>query len=68
MRFYVVSELRGTILGCELSLKAAKSILKALKVSGNIDRVDVEVTAESIRRLLGEIGGYAINEVRVYRK
>ena len=62
MKFYVIQTKQGETIGCETSLKAAKA--KAAEMGYNQDEVEVysvnvAVTAESIRRILGNIGGYA---------
>lgn len=70
MRFYIV-EVRGETVGCETLLRAAhaKGVLYAGK-SGEytVTAVDVEVTAENMRRLLGNVGGYASACAEVWPK
>lgn len=58
MRFYEV-EVEGETVGCELSLKAAKALAKSLGEDWCITVIDAPVNAETIRRLLGNLGGYA---------
>ena len=56
MKFYIL-EVNGETVGCETSLKAAK-----LHINGDdwcITVVDAPVTAETVRLLLGNMGGYA---------
>ena len=56
MKFYIV-EVDGETVGCETSLKAAK-----LHINGDdwcITVLEVAVNAETVRRLLGNMGGYA---------
>jgi hypothetical protein len=61
MRFYVIED-SGETIGCELTLAAAHD-RAASRASGEyeITALEVPVTAESIRRLLGGLGGYATN-------
>jgi hypothetical protein len=66
MRFYIVSEDQGVAwqeIDCFRSfLQARNRALEITKSYGTPTRVmviDVPVTAESIRRLLGHLGGYA---------
>lgn len=56
MKFYIV-EVDGETVGCETSLKAAK--LRITDDDWCITVVEVAVTAETVRRLLGNQGGYA---------
>lgn len=58
MKFYEV-EVDGETVGCELSLKAAKALAKSLGEQWCITVVEAPVNAETIRRLLGNLGGYA---------
>ena len=63
MKFYVIeTEARGETIGCELTRKAAKQTAEAYglgKGEYTIDLVEADVSAETIRRLLGNLGGYA---------
>lgn len=56
MKFYIL-EVNGETVGCETSLKAAK--LRITDDDWCITVVDAPVTAETVRRLLGNQGGYA---------
>ena len=56
MKFYIL-EVNGETVGCETSLKAAK--LRITDDDWRITVVDAPVTAETVRRLLGNQGGYA---------
>lgn len=58
MRFYEV-EVDGDTVGCEVTLKAARVLAKSHGDDWTITAVDVPVTAETIRLLLGKLGGYA---------
>lgn len=60
MKFYVINDDdTGEVVGCELSLKAAREEANKLTNSFNISALEVAVTAETVRRLLGDLGGYA---------
>ena len=64
MKFYVVSDGVGQVVGCERSRAEAIGSLEG--ESGVVTRVEVAVSAESIRRLLGELGGYAVSVEEVF--
>lgn len=61
--FYVIESTGNQgVMGCELSRSAAHKVMRERGYARNeytLDPVEVEVTAESIRRLLGNLGGYA---------
>lgn len=62
MRFYVVQNDQGSTLGCELTLKAAKALGAEDRFatgSYTVEAIDCDVNAETVRRLLGQLGGYA---------
>lgn len=62
MRFYVIETDSGEIAGCELTQKAAKERMQKLGFQTDeytITMIDVSVNAEAVRRLLGNLGGYA---------
>lgn len=61
MRFYVVQDNGGSTVGCEIALPAAHALGREQCPSGSytITRVDCPVHVETIRRLLGNLGGYA---------
>lgn len=67
MKFYVITDSLGETRGCETTLKAARA--EADQWLGEegyaIDAVEVDVSADSIRRLLGTLGGYARSQRRV---
>lgn len=66
MRFYVVETEGGETLGCELSLKAAHATATKYGYTRReytVDLVQCAANAETIRRLLGQLGGYA-NETK----
>ena len=58
MKFYIL-EVNGETVGCETSLKAAKALAKSLSDEWCITLLEVAVNAETVRRLLGNMGGYA---------
>ena len=62
MKFWVIETTGGETIGCELTRKAALAYVE----SRGYDHEEVEVvsiecaiTADTIRRLLGNLGGYA---------
>lgn len=62
MKFYVIESNTGETIGCELTKRAA--LLRAesagyTKDEINIESVECDVSAETVRRLLGNLGGYA---------
>jgi hypothetical protein len=61
MKFYVTTTRMAEVAGCHLTLREAKAEAeKSLREEGYcIDAVEVDVTAETVRRLLGNLGGYA---------
>jgi hypothetical protein len=65
MKFYEI-EIDGATVGCETSLKAAKALGDASGGPYTIITVEAPVNAETVRRLLGKIGGYG--EVLGYRE
>lgn len=62
MRFYLIeTDAQGT-LGCEMTRKAARETAARLGLAESevsITWIEVDVTADNVRRLLGQIGGYA---------
>ena len=61
MKFYEV-EVDGQIVGCETTLKAAKALAISLRdnrLDWCITVLDVPVTVETVRRMIGRLGGYA---------
>lgn len=62
MKFFVIEHSNGETVGCELKRKDAVKRAEAYGLKPDeytIDTVEVEVTADNIRRLLGNLGGYA---------
>ena len=67
MKFYVIENgSSGEIAGCELTKKDAVSIAECVcDGSYSITMVECKVSVDTVRRLLGELGGYAIPTHRV---
>ena len=64
MKFYLIEAGRQGVIGCELTRKAAYDFAEQcdyLRTEVEIEVVDCPVNAETIRRLLGNLGGYANN-------
>ena len=62
MRFYVIEDPHGQIIGCELKLATAHATAAAhgfAKGEYSLSTVDAQVCADTVRRLLGNLGGYA---------
>jgi hypothetical protein len=62
MKFYTIETESGETIGCELTKKAAIAYAAERGYSKEeiqIECVDVTVNAEAVRRLLGNVGGYA---------
>lgn len=68
MRFYVVTDGTGETLGCQRSLRQAQALGRSYGISFTVDAVDVSINAETVRRLLGALGGYAIEQREVWRE
>ncbi len=64
MRFYIIRTTSDEeVIGCQTTLAAAKAYCERRAYSHKeveIDPIDVPVTAESIRRLLGNHGGFSL--------
>jgi hypothetical protein len=66
MKFYVVSHL-GQDVDCFLRKQEAVEVAKSIGEDYvSVQEMDIPVTAESIRRILGDIGGYATKIRTVY--
>lgn len=60
MVFWIIESSNGTRVGCELTKRAAVATAQAMALDDySVYSTDVPVCAESIRRLLGNLGGYA---------
>ena len=62
MKFWVIETAAGETIGCELTKKAAIAHAEAIGYARDeieLTWEDVTVSAETIRRLLGRLGGYA---------
>jgi hypothetical protein len=68
MKFYLLTNNVGETLGCELTVSRAVQLAADYGLKrdeANIDAMEVPVTAETVRRLLGGSGGYARSIRRV---
>lgn len=61
----MVSSSRGGTIGCELTLTAAKVIGIDEGPEYSIQLIECPVNAETVRRLLGQLGGFATKCDRV---
>jgi len=62
MKFYIIESEFGETIGCELTRKAAKEFAESRGFSKDeyeITVTDCPVNADTVRRLLGNLGGYA---------
>jgi hypothetical protein len=66
MKFYLVSHL-GKDVDCCMSKADAINAAKNLnRIGVHVYEMDIPVNAESIRRILGDVGGYAKKVKTVY--
>lgn len=66
MKFYVIANAEGSTVGCETSLRRAKQFVKAEAREGyTITCITCKPDAETVRRLLGNLGGFAEDSVEV---
>lgn len=67
MRFYIVESLEGISLGAYATLKQAVAEGRAiLNDEFEIRGMDIDVTSENIRRLVGNMGAYTKGESTYY--
>ena len=62
MKFYVVNNQQGEIIGCEYTVADAHALAYQTVEDGegyDITRVECSITRDTVRRLLGNLGGYA---------
>ena len=61
MKFYLVQTRAGETIDCRLTLREAREEAESMlgDAGFSIQMVEAEVTAETVRRLLGDLGGYA---------
>jgi hypothetical protein len=62
MRFWLIEDKVGSVVGCELTRREAHETAAAFGVAIEefiVSPLDVDVTADNVRRLLGGLGGYA---------
>jgi hypothetical protein len=63
VKFYIIETDRGEIIGCELTRKVAHDYAQSRGFAGDEYQItvsDCPVNADTVRRLLGNLGGYAI--------
>lgn len=67
MKFYVLKDDDLGIVGCVRTLRDAKEIAKSEPHIKEIEMIDCDVNADTVRRLLGDEGGYAkeVKRIRV---
>lgn len=61
MKFWIIETEQGETIGCELTKKAAFEYAAAYGYDRNeldINSVDCDVSVETVRRLLGNLGGF----------
>ncbi len=67
MKFYVIEDADGAVVGCQTSVGAARKVASLSGLDGcRIEEITVAVNAESIRLLLGQLGGYAKNTRTIF--
>lgn len=59
MKFWLIEDGTGETIGCEITYREAKASAQSYVDDYSIRWIEVPVSAESIRRLLGNHGGYA---------
>jgi hypothetical protein len=60
MLFWIVEKSNGTRVGCEMKKRDAIKAAESMSLNDfSVYSIDVPVCADSIRRLLGNLGGYA---------
>jgi len=59
VKFYIAKDDSENILDVFYSPREAKHAVIASESQGSVEMVEVEITAESVRRLLANSGGYA---------
>ena len=63
MRFYLIFDVVGEVVDCRTSIREAKV---ACPYGGSVMMVGVPINSETVRRLLGNEGGYATETKTVY--
>lgn len=66
MKFWIIEDGTGETIGCEISQREAKASAQSYSDDFSIRWIEVPVSADSIRRLLGNHGGYATAGGRVH--
>jgi hypothetical protein len=59
MRFYIVTHASGETRDAFTTLREARALADSIGPMATVDWVDVPVTSETVRRMLGQGGGYA---------
>ena len=59
MRFYIIEDSEGNVGGCETTVTAARDVAAQYGDDARVYWIDVPVSADTVRRLLGNLGGYA---------
>jgi hypothetical protein len=59
MKFYVLKDDDLGVVGCVKTLSEAKQIARLDSHIKEIEMIDLDVNADTVRRLLGNEGGYA---------
>jgi hypothetical protein len=70
MKFYMLTNDVGELIGCERTLSAARWLAESCGMTRNetiIYEVDVAVNAETVRRMLSNSGGYVKRIKRIWR-
>jgi hypothetical protein len=63
MKFYLILDVDDGVVDCRTSIREAKL---ACPFGGSVTMVDVPINAETVRRLLGNEGGYATETKTVF--
>lgn len=67
MKFYVLQDANGTTVDCQLTIQRCRDAAEAQALHEyEIHLVDVDVSAESMRKMLAGQGGYA-NDTKLVR-
>jgi hypothetical protein len=69
VKIYVVQDGAGSTLGAEFSLEAAKRLGREDKGRAfSVTRITIDNTRDAVRRLLGNMGGFATESEIVYTR
>ena len=64
MKFYIVQSLAGDVQGCFTD--RADALWHVSEMTTTVQMIDVPVNAETVRRLLGQEGGYAKSSRQIW--